>query len=69
MMPGGELTIWKNPPAYSAAMDFVLALIPWKILLELNMKRAERMGAAIAMSMGVMWVGHFSSLVINYGSE
>lgn len=50
-------------------MDFVLALIPWKILLELNMKRAERMGAAIAMSMGVMWVGHFSSLVINYGSE
>jgi len=46
-----ELT---NKSAYSAAMDIILALLPWKLLWTLQMKRKERIGAAIAMSMGVL---------------
>ncbi|KJR87294.1 uncharacterized protein SPSK_01738 [Sporothrix schenckii 1099-18] len=38
---------------YSAAVDFVLALLPWKILWNLQMQRREKMGVLIAMSMGV----------------
>ncbi|KAK1751095.1 hypothetical protein QBC47DRAFT_308354 [Echria macrotheca] len=40
--------------AYSGAMDFALALLPWKLLMGLRMRRKEKVGAAIAMSMGVM---------------
>lgn len=39
--------------AYSAAMDFTLALLPWKIIWALQMKRVEKIGVAVAMSMGV----------------
>ncbi|KAK3323009.1 hypothetical protein B0H66DRAFT_555653 [Apodospora peruviana] len=38
---------------YSAAMDFVLALLPWKIIWKLQMKRKEKVGVAMAMSMGI----------------
>jgi hypothetical protein len=39
---------------YSALMDFVLALLPWKLVMTLQMKRREKMGVALAMSMGVL---------------
>ncbi|KAH8193637.1 hypothetical protein TruAng_012196 [Truncatella angustata] len=39
--------------AYSALMDLVLALAPWFLIWNLQMKRREKLGVAIAMSMGV----------------
>ncbi len=39
---------------YSAVMDVVLALLPWKIVWRLQMKRQEKLGVAIAMSLGVV---------------
>lgn len=41
---------------YSAAMDFVLALLPWQIIWNLQMKRKEKFGVAVAMSMGILYV-------------
>ncbi|KAG5929125.1 hypothetical protein E4U42_007029 [Claviceps africana] len=39
--------------SYSAATDFILALLPWAILWKLQMKRREKFGVAVAMSFGV----------------
>ncbi|OAA56197.1 hypothetical protein SPI_07808 [Niveomyces insectorum RCEF 264] len=39
---------------YSAVMDVILALLPWKIVWRLQMKRQEKFGVAIAMSLGVV---------------
>ncbi|KAH8708355.1 hypothetical protein GQ44DRAFT_743198 [Phaeosphaeriaceae sp. PMI808] len=39
--------------AYSAAMDIILALLPWKVIMLLNMRKAEKVGVALAMSMGI----------------
>ncbi|KAI6081565.1 hypothetical protein F4821DRAFT_273075 [Hypoxylon rubiginosum] len=39
--------------AYSALMDFVLALLPWPLIWHLKMKVKERIGVAVAMSMGI----------------
>jgi len=39
---------------YSAALDFVLALLPWQILMGLTMKRREKIGVAVAMSLGAV---------------
>ncbi|KAK4459908.1 hypothetical protein QBC42DRAFT_112104 [Cladorrhinum samala] len=39
--------------SYSAFSDFVLALLPWRILLRYNMYNREKIGVAVAMSMGV----------------
>lgn len=35
-------------------MDVVLALLPWPIIWKLQMKRKEKIGVALAMSMGVL---------------
>jgi len=35
-------------------MDFVLALLPWKVIWKLQMKRKEKFGVALAMSMGIL---------------
>lgn len=40
--------------AYSAVVDVALALLPWKYLLEQQMSRKEKIGATIAMSMGLL---------------
>ena len=40
--------------ALSAAMDAVLALLPWKIIWTLQMKTREKVGVALAMSMGIL---------------
>jgi hypothetical protein len=39
--------------AYSGLMDFALALLPWRYLWDLQMKRKEKLGVGFAMSMGV----------------
>lgn len=40
--------------AYSGAQDFVLALLPWTIVWNLQMRKKEKVGVAFAMSLGVL---------------
>ncbi|PNH48092.1 hypothetical protein VD0004_g413 [Verticillium dahliae] len=40
--------------SYSALVDFALALLPWKIVWKLQMKKYEKIGVAIAMSLGLV---------------
>ncbi len=40
--------------AYSGVMDLVLAIIPWGIIMQLHMHTEEKIGVALAMSMGVL---------------
>jgi hypothetical protein len=42
--------------AYSAACDFALALLPWKVIWSLQMKTNEKIGVGVAMSMGILYV-------------
>jgi hypothetical protein len=35
-------------------MDLVLAILPWTVIWKLQMKRKEKIGVALAMSMGVL---------------
>ncbi|EFQ36258.1 hypothetical protein CGRA01v4_14980 [Colletotrichum graminicola] len=39
---------------YSALVDFILSLLPWAIMRGIGMKRHERIGVAIAMSLGII---------------
>ncbi|KAK4214934.1 hypothetical protein QBC37DRAFT_439838 [Rhypophila decipiens] len=39
--------------AYSGLMDIVLALLPWSVLWNLQIRRKEKIGIAVAMGMGV----------------
>ncbi|KAK0391605.1 hypothetical protein NLU13_1105 [Sarocladium strictum] len=39
---------------YSAILDFVLAFLPWHIIMGVSMRRRERVGVAIAMSLGAI---------------
>ncbi|KAJ5460254.1 uncharacterized protein N7458_001806 [Penicillium daleae] len=39
--------------AYSGCMDVILALLPWVVLWGLEMKKREKVGIALAMSMGI----------------
>ncbi|KXG52263.1 uncharacterized protein PGRI_085470 [Penicillium griseofulvum] len=39
--------------AYSGAQDFVLALLPWTIVWNLQMRKKEKFGVAVAMSLGI----------------
>lgn len=40
--------------AYSAAMDFMLAMVPWFVIMKLSMKKKERLGVVLCMSLGVL---------------
>ncbi|KAI0438217.1 hypothetical protein F4803DRAFT_535784 [Xylaria telfairii] len=40
--------------AYSGVMDILLALLPWKIIWNMNMSKKERFGAMCAMSLGFL---------------
>ncbi|KAI0483488.1 hypothetical protein F4859DRAFT_400492 [Xylaria cf. heliscus] len=40
--------------AYSGIMDIILALLPWKIIWNMNMSKKERFGAICAMSLGFL---------------
>ncbi|OAA65613.1 hypothetical protein SPI_02400 [Niveomyces insectorum RCEF 264] len=39
--------------AYTSGCDLALALLPWRILMRFRMYRREKIGVAVAMSMGV----------------
>ncbi|KAH6880039.1 hypothetical protein B0T10DRAFT_495700 [Thelonectria olida] len=39
---------------YSAILDFVLAFLPWPIIMGMSMRRRERLGVAVAMSLGAI---------------
>ena len=41
-------------PAYAALVDITLAMLPWKVLWGLQVKTGEKIGVALAMSMGVL---------------
>ncbi|KAL9948401.1 hypothetical protein D7B24_007165 [Verticillium nonalfalfae] len=57
---------------YSALSDFVLALLPWKIVMGLQMRKHEKIGVAVAMSIGVLagvmgiMKGSYSVLIIKF---
>lgn len=40
--------------AWSAATDILLSFLPWKLVWNLQMKTKEKIGVAVAMSMGVL---------------
>ncbi|KAK7951075.1 uncharacterized protein PG986_006803 [Apiospora aurea] len=58
--------------AYSGAMDITLALLPWFLIMKVNMRLAERIGVAVAMSCGI-FAGATAfvktAYVINLGSK
>jgi len=37
-------------------MDIVLALLPWTIIWTLSMRKMEKIGVAVCMSMGIVLV-------------
>jgi hypothetical protein len=39
---------------WSAIMDVCLAVLPWKILWNLQMRTAEKIGVCVAMSLGIL---------------
>jgi hypothetical protein len=39
---------------YSAAMDFLLAIVPWGIILKLNMVLREKIGVLVCMSLAAV---------------
>jgi hypothetical protein len=49
-----EMTLTRT--AYSGIMDLIFAIIPWKIIMRMQMETKEKIGVALAMSMGVLWV-------------
>ncbi|KAK1829704.1 hypothetical protein QBC39DRAFT_262389 [Podospora conica] len=52
--PGVGTNIWIATGAHSAAMDFVLAALPWTFLWQVLLNRRERLGILVAMSMGAV---------------
>lgn len=40
--------------AYSAGMDFILACVPWLVITKLKMRRKEKIGVAVCMSLGLV---------------
>ncbi|GAW19025.1 hypothetical protein ANO14919_085090 [Xylariales sp. No.14919] len=40
--------------AYTAFIDFALVALPWRILSKLQLRRVEKLGASLAMSLGVL---------------
>lgn len=42
--------------AWSASMDFVLAILPWHVIMGLNMKRKEKLTVACGLSLGTLYV-------------
>lgn len=46
----------KLDAVYSAAFDLILAALPWKIIIGLQMKPYEKLGLGTAMSFGLLCV-------------
>ncbi|KAI3323264.1 hypothetical protein HD806DRAFT_498644 [Xylariaceae sp. AK1471] len=40
--------------AYTALVDFTLVFLPWRILMKLQIRRFEKIGAGLAMSLGIL---------------
>ncbi|KAI0814625.1 hypothetical protein GGR55DRAFT_675919 [Xylaria sp. FL0064] len=40
--------------AYTSFIDFALVVVPWRILSKLQLRRVEKLGASIAMSLGIL---------------
>ncbi|KAK4226423.1 hypothetical protein QBC38DRAFT_230850 [Podospora fimiseda] len=54
-VPGEVIVKWYQFTAgYSGIMDVILAFIPWPLMWKITMDRREKIGVAIAMSMGVV---------------
>jgi hypothetical protein len=53
-MKPGLLHAKQTNIAYSAAMDFVLAFLPWKVILGVQLRRREMIGVTVCMSLGVL---------------
>ncbi|KAI2635645.1 hypothetical protein GGS26DRAFT_550039 [Hypomontagnella submonticulosa] len=51
--PGLNSVVGMLASAYSGFMDFVLALLPWSFIWKLNLRQNEKLGVAVAMSMGI----------------
>lgn len=43
-------------PVYNIVMDFMFAIFPWFITWPLNLKRGEKIGLCITLSLGMMYV-------------
>lgn len=41
-------------PVYNIVMDFVFACFPWLIVRKLEMRRVEKIGLCLTMSLGIM---------------
>lgn len=41
-------------PVYNIIMDFVFALFPWMITWKLDMRKNEKIGLCLTMSLGVV---------------
>ena len=59
---GVGVKVWIATGAYSAFLDFFLAFLPWTFLWGIMLRKKEKFGILIAMSMGVMYVAPASSL-------
>jgi len=46
-------------------MDLIFAIIPWKIIMRMQMETKEKVGVALAMSMGVLWVLHLLAMTLS----
>lgn len=56
---------------YSAAFDLILAALPWKVIIGLQMKPYEKFGLGIAMSFGLLyveliWDMSFAAVTVTY---
>lgn len=53
--PGGVgIKIWIATGALSSLYDFILAVLPWSFLYSLTLKKKEKAGVLVAMSMGAV---------------
>ncbi|KAK4204536.1 hypothetical protein QBC40DRAFT_303418 [Triangularia verruculosa] len=57
---------------YSGLCDILLALLPWKLLWKLQMRKKEKLGVVVCMSMGIVagvWAFIKSSKLLLLGSK
>lgn len=52
--------------AWCAVADFYLALLPWTLIMGLQMRMREKIGVGIAMSMGVLYVPIPSTIHVSH---
>jgi len=45
-------------------MDIILALLPWTVIWKLSMRKMEKIGVAIGMSMGILSVSTLQRMTL-----